>query len=199
MFLELAGRVSADLRDAIDAVGPLIEVDRRAEGLGMFLARVVIGQQLSTRVARAIWARLEGAGRDRHGALGLHLFQADNHELIRQCGASGAKARALVAIADAAAAGDLDGAALAEMEEGARRARLLTIRGIGPWSADMAAIFYFGEPDIWPTGDAAAVKTLGRHLPADSGLSVAEAAELFSPHRSTLARYMWRITDADLP
>ena len=68
--------------------------------------------------------------------------------------------------------------------------------GIGPWTADMISLFYFREPDIWPLGDLAVRKTFERFVAEQSRFDLTGAAELFAPHRSLLALYLWRITDA---
>ena len=40
-------------------------------------------------------------------------------------------------------------------------AEITTIKGLGPWSAQMVAIFGFGHPEIWPTGDAGVARAAG--------------------------------------
>jgi DNA-3-methyladenine glycosylase II len=83
------------------------------------------------------------------------------------------------------------GADRAELEH-----QLLALPGIGPWTADMVSLFYFREPDIWPLGDLAVRKTFERFVAEQSRFDLERAAMLFAPHRSLLALYMWRITDA---
>ncbi len=51
------------------------------------------------------------------------------------------------------------------------------------------------EPDVWPEGDSAVRKTLGRFVNDADSAALAEAASLFAPHRSYLALYMWRIVE----
>ena len=33
-----------------------------------------------------------------------------------------------------------------------RSAHLQEIWGVGPWTCDMVAIFFYGDPDVWPEG-----------------------------------------------
>jgi DNA-3-methyladenine glycosylase II len=70
----------------------------------------------------------------------------------------------------------------------------MEIWGVGQWTADMLGIFYFGERDIWPDTDLAVWKTLQR-LTSRRRKTTLTAAK-FSPQRSLLAKYMWRIADA---
>ncbi|WP_457108789.1 DNA-3-methyladenine glycosylase family protein [Methylobacterium sp. P5_C11] len=153
----------------------------------------VVNQQLSTRAAAAIWARIETAA----AAAGLSprgLFEAGDAALLRACGISGNKVRALQAIVAAEVAGVL-GPDLGRLPHPARAAILCGIHGVGPWTADMIGIFHFHDPDIWPAGDAAAAGCLRRLTgQADTGA----VAAAFAPYRSILARYLWRIKDTGL-
>lgn len=101
----------------------------------------------------------------------------------------------------AAETAGLLGPGLAALPHPERAAILCGIRGVGPWTADMVGIFHFHDPDIWPTGDVAAVGCL-RRLTGQADTAAVAAA--FAPYRSILARYLWRIKDtapapADLP
>jgi DNA-3-methyladenine glycosylase II len=191
-FLRIASTVSPRLQAALRASGPMRHPEREDKGVAVFLARAVVGQQLSTKAARAIWGRLETAAADGE----LHaLFHADNERALRGCGLSRAKVKALQSIRAAHEAGVLAPAQIRAMAHPERAALLTQIHGIGPWTCDMLAIFYCKDPDVWPDGDSAARKTLqrliGRRKPA-------KVAALFAPHRSILALYMWKIADAAL-
>lgn len=193
-FVETAGDVSPALQRALEEVGPVMLPDRRRKGLVSFLARAVVGQQLSTHAARSIWGRVEETLRANGGRLPEFLCER-NVPLLRACGVSGNKIKALCSIATAHAAGSLSPGRLKKMRPERRSNHLQTIWGIGPWTADMASIFYFREPDIWPDGDIAVRKTFSRFMSEAGPMSDLEAAALFAPHRSLLALYMWRIVE----
>lgn len=114
--------------------------------------------------------------------------------LLRACGLSGAKVKAVRAIAEAALSHQLDATELSLLSATERTLRLTALWGVGQWTADMMNIFYFGEPDIWPDGDVAARKTLEKLT--SKRRKTARTAALFSPYRSYLALYMWRYVDA---
>ena len=153
----------------------------------------VVNQQLSTRAAAAIWARIEAAAAAA-ATSPRGLFEAGNADLLRACGISGNKVRALQAIVAAEAAGLL-GPGLAALPHPERATILCGIRGVGPWTADMVGIFHFHDPDIWPEGDVAAVGCL-RQLTGQADTRAVASA--FAPYRSILARYLWHIKDAAL-
>ncbi|MEM8810884.1 MAG: DNA-3-methyladenine glycosylase 2 family protein, partial [Cyanobacteria bacterium P01_G01_bin.38] len=75
-----------------------------------------------------------------------------------------------------------------------RAQRLTAIWGVGQWTADMMSIFYFGDPDIWPDGDVTARTNLIQLTSARRKTTLTAAR--FAPHRSYLALYMWRHSDA---
>jgi len=189
-FQDTAAPISPKLARDMATVGPVTFPDREDHGTAAFLARAVIGQQISAAAARGIWARIESGARD--GGLAVRDFLAAADEpTLRACGLSGNKVKAVRSIHAAAAAGEL--ASLHGIDHAIRSERLCAIWGIGQWTCDMLAIFYCREPDVWPEGDLAVQRTfrsyIGRRKPA-------KVAAQFAPHRTHLALYMWRIKSA---
>jgi DNA-3-methyladenine glycosylase II len=186
-FVATAAPLSPKLARDIAATGRLWFPDRPDHGPAAFLARTIVGQQISAAAARGIWARIEAQAAARGETLADFLAGADE-PMLRGCGLSGNKAKAVLHINAAAAAGAF--AALRGIDHATRSASLCAIWGIGPWTCDMMALFYYREPDIWPEGDLAVQRVfrsyIGRRKPA-------RAAALFAPHRSLLALYMWRL------
>ncbi|HUB94447.1 MAG TPA: hypothetical protein VL993_00930 [Stellaceae bacterium] len=185
-FVETASRQSQKLARDIAAHGPLWFPDREDHGPAAFLARAIIGQQISAAAARGIWARIETSARDRGMSI-ADFFRHTDAPTLRACGLSGNKAKAVLHIQEAAALGLLG--ELRTLDAAERAQRLLGIWGVGPWTRDMTAIFYCRDPDIWPEGDLAVMRAfrgyIGRRKPAKASAS-------FAPYRSLLALYMWR-------
>ena len=153
-FLKTAGEFAPELRTHMQRLGPVQIPNRKPLGLPKFLARVIIGQQLSTKAARTIWSRIQTAARDADQRI-PHFFCEANVDAIRACGASGNKAKALLAINEAYADGRISAARLRKMDFDTRSATLRDLHGVGQWTVDMASMFYFGDTDIWPDGDLA--------------------------------------------
>lgn len=189
-----AAEAHPPLRTALVQAGPLRIEPPAHRHVADRLFVEVVNQQLSTRAAAAIWARIEAAAAAA-GSSPRFLFEAGDADMLRACGISGNKVRALQAIVAAEAAGLL-GPDLAGLPHPERAAILCGIRGVGPWTADMVGIFHFHDPDIWPEGDVAAVGCLRRLTGQTDTRAVAAA---FAPYRSILARYLWRIKDAAGP
>lgn len=191
-FLDIARELSHRLHDALAEVGPLPPLEPQREMvLADALCRSVAGQQLSVRAASTIWRRVLERAEGRP----LQLFLKDvQPEVLRACGLSGAKSQSMRAIAEAHYAGQLDALELGAVDREERSRVLTSLRGVGPWTADMVSIFHFAEPDVWPDGDVTARKSLER-LTSRRRKTTRTAAR-FAPDRSLLARYMWRHADA---
>lgn len=192
-FQTEAKRFSAALARAITTIGPIGYRRRQSTDLAVHLARIVVGQQLSTVAARSIWRRVEAAGATTGRV--LDFCEQRNFDRLRACGLSNNKVRALIGLHDADLAGQLDQRKLQRLNSAARSQALTALRGIGSWTADMVSMFYFHEPDIWPTGDLAVRKTFERFVTAQTCYDRDRAAGLFAPYRSYLALYMWRIAN----
>lgn len=190
-FIATAQKLSPALARDIAALGPVWFPDREDHGPAAFLARTVVGQQISAAAARGIWGRIETAARAHGSSLGAFLAVADA-AVLRACGLSGNKAKAVLNIHTAAAAGEL--AVLRGIDHAVRSTQLCRIWGVGQWTCDMLAIFYCQETDVWPEGDLAVQRMfrtyIGRRTPA-------KAAASFAPYRSVLALYMWRLIAAE--
>ena len=193
ILLERARRISVPLTEAIRNVGPVSSRRVNHPSLGHFLARAIIGQQLSARAARSIWNRVTTAARN--AQLEVPAFAESDVDAIRLCGVSMNKIRALQSVRVAQRTGTLRETQREGLNPQDRVATLLRIHGIGPWTCDMALIFYFKLPNIWPEGDAAVQRTfsglIGRRNPKLT-------ASKFSPYRSSLALVMWHVADKPL-
>lgn len=190
-LLNVGGKVSPELYTSIRGVGPISIPSCRDQNLCYFLGRSIIGQQLSTKAARSIWNKLEQAAEQRVGIPGY--FGTASQREFRKCGVSANKMKALRSLYTANKKGILDSEHLGELDHNTRSSQLKSIWGIGQWTCDMASIFYFLCPDIWPETDASVQRTF-HHLAGrgahDSTLN------RFSPYRSYLALSMWQFADA---
>src|SRR5262245_23673401 len=152
----LAELVAADPRfkPMFEATGAP-ELRRREAGFAG-LAAIIVGQQLSTQSAAAIWGRLAAAFDPFHHDA-LRRSRADR---LGRLGLSAAKIRTLKGIAHDIAKGRIDLDALAAQEADDAHAALVAIHGIGPWTADLYLLFCLGHADAWPGGDLALQEAL---------------------------------------
>jgi len=61
---------------------------------------------------------------------------------------------------------------------------LISIKGVGPWTADYIALRVLGEPDVFPSGDLILRRTIEKY----SDIKLEE----YAPYRSYLAAHLWR-------
>ncbi|MEZ6063100.1 MAG: hypothetical protein R3C19_22370 [Planctomycetaceae bacterium] len=190
-FIEISRGVSTRLAEAIEACGPVRLTPRNDVPLCEMLCRIVAGQQLSTKAASTIWGRVVETAGD--SSLSDHIAATDT-EILRGCGLSNSKARAMKAIVAAKNEGLLDTGTLRRLRHDERSRQLKSIRGVGQWTADMISMFYFADKDVWPQTDVTVWKTLQRLT--DKRRSTERTATLFAPHRTYLALYLYRIADS---
>jgi len=175
------------LRPVIRAAGE-VGLRRRPPGFPG-LARIVVGQQLSVASASAIWSRFEAAFPEMTPEA-IHRARAPR---FQKAGVSAPKIRTLKAIAAACRDG-LDLEALAETPAERAHARLCSVNGIGPWTADIYLLFCLGHPDVFPVGDLAlrnAVADAFDLEPPVDPAALAAIAETWSPWRSVAAFLFW--------
>lgn len=192
----------ADLEEAIHALlkldprlQPVFAVAgmpalRRREPGFVGLAHIVCGQQLSTASASAIWTRLAKAF-DPLDPDALRRARADR---LGRLGLSAAKIKTLKNLAREIAAERLNLDVLASEDADAAHHTLVSLHGIGPWTADVYLLFCLGHGDAWPAGDLAvqeAVK-IGLGLKKRPNLKeMASIAEPWRPMRGAVAHLWW--------
>ena len=162
---------------------------RRANGFPG-LARIIVGQQLSVASANAIWGRFEQAV----SPLDPENLLASHDDALRACGLSASKIRTLRGIAGAIAGGDIDLKRLSRMPEDDLKESLLSLKGVGPWTADIYAMFCLGRADGWAPGDLALQHAVRDLLALEDRPGIddmVKIAERWRPWRSIAARLLW--------
>ena len=186
---------------AIDRVGLEAIGDARAgrpdDHYGA-LVRSIVGQQLSTKAARAIYTRLT----ERFGGRAPtpeQVLADDADELRAAAGLSRAKVGFLRSLAEHVLDGSLELERLDELSDEDVIKELIAVKGLGVWTAHMFLMFHLQRPDVLAVGDLGirrAVMVLYGlpELPAPAELE--EIAEPWRPHRTLACRFLWRSLDA---
>ncbi len=175
--------VDAHLARAYALTGPL-PLRRRPDGFAQLFSAIV-SQQVSTASAAAIWTRIEAAGLTTPGAV-----RAAGDDGLRAVGLS----RQKIAYAQALAEAGLDYAALRALPDAQVIDRLVAVKGIGVWTAEIYAMFSLGRADVFAPGDLA-LQEAARHLydlperPKPAALR--EMATSWQPWRSVAARLLF--------
>jgi DNA-3-methyladenine glycosylase II len=150
------------------------------------LVWMIVGQQVSTASAAAIWARFEAG----LGAVTPETVRVRDIEGLRSLGLSLPKARYVHALAEAG----FDATTVSGLDDAGATEALTALKGIGRWTAEVYLMFCEARPDIFPSGDVA----LQEAMRWADGLAerpgpdrVAARALAWGPHRSTAAHLLW--------
>jgi DNA-3-methyladenine glycosylase II len=186
------------MADLVERLGPLdlaTRLRRRKEqrpvdAFGALL-RPLVGQQISTKAARAIYLRM------------LDLFDgpptpeamlALSEEELRGVGFSGRKVEYVHDLAAHVLDGELELDRLSELSDEEVVAEIVAVRGFGPWTAEIFLIMHLGRPDVVVGGDLGIRKA----IMVEYGLAemptpkeVEARAERWRPNRSLACLYLW--------
>ncbi len=194
-----------DDRKLLDAVGVLIRRDpdlaavverhgappmwSRPPGFPT-LIRIILEQQVSLSSARAAYNRLDAAT----GGITPESFLKLGDAELKAVGFSRQKTRYGRILAESLLDGSLDLDSLGGLEDDEARERLMSLKGIGRWSADIYLLMALRRPDVWPRNDLALVSAVTRikGLAAPpSPEEFDEIGEAWRPWRSVAARLAW--------
>ncbi|MEA2608691.1 MAG: DNA-3-methyladenine glycosylase [Chloroflexota bacterium] len=186
---EAAGRDPV-LAHLVRLIGPITYPPRDADGHFGALVRAIVFQQLAGSAARAIHGRVRATV---PAELTPAALMAVSDQTLRAAGLSANKLAALrdlsVKVIDRTV--DLDQSARPDDEI---IAGLVSVRGIGRWTAEMYLMFELRRLDVWPVDDLGVRKGYGLAWQVDPPPSAKELAPLgdrFRPYRSIVARYCW--------
>jgi DNA-3-methyladenine glycosylase II len=198
--LRAADPVLGALIERLEGRVETIEVRRRRRPDDYYagLVRTIVGQQLSTRVAQAIWLRVLNYF-DGELPTPAMILAADPDELRAAGGLSRAKTSYLRSLAEHVQSGALELDRLEQLADETVVAELVAVKGLGEWSAHMFLMFQLGRPDVLAPGDLGVRKGiqivygLGA-MPAPR--EIIAMAEPWRPYRTTACLYLWGAIDA---
>ena len=162
------------------------------------LARAIVYQQLAGKAAATIFGRVCAL------TPGPKLPKPEEllalpEQALRGAGLSRNKLAALLDLAGLVADGRLRTRSLIHQPDEEVVSRLVEVRGIGVWTAQMFLMFQLGRLDVLPTGDLGVQEGLRRldELAERPGPKALEArGEVWTPLRSVASWYLWRLADS---
>ena len=166
------------------------------------LVLAILEQQVNSHVARMLCnllvqtfgPSLEVAGITYHAFPRPETLVAAGVEGLRSIKFSTRKAQYILDIADKVASGELNLEDLRSHPDDYVINALISIRGVGLWTAQWLLIQALGRPDGFPHGDLALQRTLGILLKGGTLLQPEEALEYsrrWSPFRSYVTTYLF--------
>ena len=195
---ETLSQADAVMAQLIDTLPPMQVQARRQSSSFAALLRAISGQQLSVKAAATIHGRVldlfDAREPDPQAALQL------DDDALRGAGLS----RNKVLSGQDLAAKFLDGtvpelAQFEALDDAQIIERLIAVRGIGRWTAEMLLIFQLGRPDVLPVDDLGVqrgyqIAYSKRQKPTPKVL--AKIGRKWAPYRSVAAWYLWRASEA---
>jgi len=156
------------------------------------LVKSVVAQQISTKAAETVWGRL---------CAQLTAITPDNIAAvevseIQKCGLSMRKAGYIKGLGDASLCGKLDLLKLGALPDAEIIKKLLSLNGLGVWTAEMILIFSLCRPDVVSRGDLA----IRRGMMNLYGLKNLTEKQFdryrkrYSPYGSVASLYLWAIS-----
>lgn len=176
-------------------------VSRKSDDLYLSLLDSVMGQQLSTKAADAIFARFVKLFDNDYPQADQILSMED--AVLRSAGLSGAKVRYVKNIAAFHQSKPITVQRLNAMLDVDILADLTQIKGVGAWTVQMLLMFAMDRPDVFSIGDLVIRQTMVNlyHLTgtqAEQMRAMENIAVKWAPHRTLGCKYLWAARGAKL-
>ncbi len=157
------------------------------------LCREIIGQQLSGKVADTIFSRFKDSFPKKKVTPSAVLKLPE--QKLRDCGMAWSKVRSIRDIAEKVAAKQIVLENLSNLPDDMVIAELCTLKGVGPWTAEMFLMFTLRRPDIFSHGDYGlqkAIMKLYGFKKKPSKRTVELLQKKWSPYRSYACMILWQ-------
>ena len=171
-------------------------ISSRGEALETLL-RSIVGQQISVQAAASVWGKLE----KKIGKIKPENVLLMSFEELKSCGLSKQKVQYIINICN-----HFINFSIKDHLYWENRSfesiydELITIKGVGPWTAEMFGMFYLLEKDIFPIKDIGIIRAMnqiyGKGKPLDLEKIIA-ISETWKPYRSVACWFLWRSIDSE--
>lgn len=158
------------------------------------LARSIVGQQISVKAAQSVWDRFFALSPCLTPAAVLKLKVDD----MRAAGLSVRKVEYLVDLAVHFSSDAWHVKSWQDMDDEAIIDQLVSIRGVGRWTAEMFLIFHLLRPNVLPLDDVGLINGISRNYFSGELVSRSDAREVaqaWSPYATVATWYIWRSLD----
>lgn len=154
------------------------------------LAKIVTSQLISRAAAEAIWLRIE----TELGEINEATILSQSEDELMALGLSRAKAKTFRTIAQASVSNAISFIELSRLPADKALKELMSLKGIGRWSAEVYLMFCCGHYDFFPAGDIALRSAAGEifyqgERPDEKELRA--ISQRWSPYKSVAARLLW--------
>ena len=177
-------------------IGSLGHVERAVEpDIFKALVSSIISQQISTKAAETVKERLS----QKAGGISAESISRLSFEELRSCGLSGRKAEYIMGAARASIEGEVDFNALYSMDDQEVIDTLVSLKGVGVWTAEMMLIFSLQRPNVFSYLDLG----IRRGIMRAYGLKELSKTDFellrakLSPYCTVASLYFWKLAGMD--
>lgn len=166
---------------------------KRSDDYFGVLVRSIISQQISTQAAKTIFRKLQETFAPQ--PLHPHLILEASEDSLKAAGLSASKQRYLRDLSEKLESKTLVLDDVPELDDEAVIQRLLPVKGIGRWTAEMFLMFALGRPDVLPVADLGIIVGVQREYGLKTKPEkeeLLEIAEPWRPYRTVGSWYIWR-------
>ena len=191
-YLKAKDRKLAGIIDQVGHVYRSVDTDLFAS-----VVHHIVGQQISTKAQQTIWRRMT----DAYGTVDGAAVEAASIEELQSFGITFKKAEYIKDFADRVQSGTFDLDAVTRMPNGEAIDALVSLKGIGVWTAEMILLFCLQRPDVLSYGDLAILRGMRmvyRHRKIDKKLFEKYRRRL-SPYGSVASLYFWAVAGGAIP
>ena len=153
------------------------------------LAKIIIGQQISTNVAKSLSKKLK-----KDGMLTEKTMSESSIEKLKLYGLSSQKSSYLKNLATLTIKNEIDLNSLSSLKSDEVTNLLIKIRGVGHWTINNYKIFALQDANAWPSADLAlqeAVKQLKGLETRPKEKDMEKIGRMWEPHRAAAALFLW--------
>ena len=155
------------------------------------LAQSIIGQQISAKAANSIWKRVTSFSSNKKDFL---IFASNtNLRWARQQGLSRRKYEYIKFIAKSIVTKKLSLESVKDLSDHDAIEFLSSLKGVGPWTAEMFLMFAYKRKDIFSIGDIALRRAISEiyNVDKEDQKKIISIADVWTPHRSIVCWYLW--------
>ena len=157
------------------------------------LIRSIVGQQISVLAADAVWGRFSALV----GEISPELILKPTPEALKNCGLSARKVEYIRGISETWTKeyAEIDWEILSDDEV---KRKLIALRGVGPWTAEMILMFSLLRPDVFPIDDIGAIRAIENIYNGGEVMSkeaLLDQANNWAPWRTVATWFLWRTID----
>ena len=153
------------------------------------IAKIIIGQQISTNVAKKIYEKLA-----KNNMLSEQVLSKSNIEELKNFGLSTQKSFYIKNLAILSLNKHLNINSLDKLSSEEVTEVLLPIKGIGEWTINNFKIFALQDVNAWPSADLAlqeAVKILTNLIRRPNQVEMEKLGKNWEPYRGAAALFLW--------